>query len=273
MLLQRVLTALVLVPLVVAGVLLASRQGLALVFGGFVLLGAREMARLGGLRAWPVQAGYVGVVGLCLLALYLWPDPVRDRWLQLGAICFWLPASLVLFAWRRPLEAVAGVRPLILVLGAAQLVVAWLAVMALHGWGGQGPALLLFLLVLIWVADSGAYFAGRAFGRHKLSPQVSPGKTWEGAAGGLAGAVLCGLAFDRLGLAPVPLLSLLGLCLLTTLVSIGGDLWESLLKRQVGLKDSGTLLPGHGGVLDRIDSLIAAAPLFALGLQWLETPG
>ncbi len=273
MLLQRVLTALVLVPLVVAGVLLASRQGLALVFGGFVLLGAREMARLGGMRSRPIQAGYVGAVGLCLLALYLWPDPVRDRWLQLGMILFWLPISLVLFAWRRPLVVVAGLRPLILILGATQLVVAWVAVMVLHGWGGQGPALLLFLLVLIWVADSGAYFAGRAFGRHRLSPLVSPGKTWEGAAGGLAGAVICGLAVDRLGLASVSLLPLLSLCVLTTLVSIGGDLWESLLKRQAELKDSGTLLPGHGGVLDRIDSLTAAAPLFALGLQWLEVPG
>ncbi len=271
MLLQRVLTALVLVPLVVAGVLLASRAGLALAFGAIVLLGAREMARLGGLRARWAQGSYVVLVALCLWGLYQWPDPARDRLLQLAGVVFWIPATLVLFVWRRPLGRIEGVRPLMLLLGAAQLVVAWSAVMALHGQGGQGPALLLFLLVLIWVADSGAYFAGRAFGRHKLSPRVSPGKTWEGVAGGLAGALLCGLVFHYLDLAPAPLLSLLGLCLLTALVSIGGDLWESLLKRQAGLKDSGALLPGHGGVLDRIDSLIAAAPLFALGLAWLET--
>ncbi len=270
MLRYRILTAAILVPLVVAGVLYASSEALAAAFGLFVVLGGREMARLCGLPSPAAQWVYALLLGLLLAALYRWADAALTERLQVLAGLFWLMATLALFNIRRPLPRVSGLRPAMAALGLAQLAVAWLSVMDLHAHGSRGPALLLFLLVLIWTADSAAYFAGRAFGRHKLSPQVSPGKTWEGAAGGLLGALACGLAFHRLQLAAVPLPALLGLCLLTAAVSIGGDLWESLLKRQAGLKDSGTLLPGHGGVLDRIDSLIAAAPVFALGLRLLE---
>jgi phosphatidate cytidylyltransferase len=130
--------------------------------------------------------------------------------------------------------------------------------------------LVLFLFVLIWMADSGAFFAGRAWGERKLAPAVSPGKTWTGAAGALGGAVICALVLDQLALLSLSIASLVLLCLLVTIASIGGDLFESLLKRQAGVKDSGTLLPGHGGALDRIDSLIAAAPVFTVGLGMLE---
>jgi phosphatidate cytidylyltransferase len=139
---------------------------------------------------------------------------------------------------------------------------------ALHGLGDTGPYFVLALFVIIWLADSGAYFAGRAFGRHKLSPHVSPGKTWAGVGGAvlatLTAAVLLvwGGASSGAGLA-----GLLLLAVVVTLVSIGGDLWESRLKREAGMKDSGSLLPGHGGMLDRIDSLLAAAPVFGLGVH------
>jgi phosphatidate cytidylyltransferase len=131
----------------------------------------------------------------------------------------------------------------------------------------DGRLLLLYLLVLIAAADVGAYFGGRAFGRRKLAPHVSPGKTWEGfAAGMLASIIIAALGaalFDQ------PFWPWLALCLLVAVVSVIGDLTESMFKRHVGLKDSGTLLPGHGGVLDRIDSLTAAAPTFLLGLLTL----
>ncbi len=270
MLLARVLTALVLVPLVVAGVLLARNETLALAFGLFMLLGGREMARLGGLRPLALQWLYAALLGGAILWLYYFLPWGWEPWLQLAAAAFWIPATLHLLARRRPLAPREGVRPGILLLGMAQLLIAWLSLINLHRDHPQGPALVLFLLVLIWVADSAAYFAGRAWGRHKLSPRVSPGKTWEGAAGALAGSLLAGLALWRLGLSQAAAPGVLGLCVLTLGVSIGGDLWESLLKRQAGLKDSGTLLPGHGGVLDRIDSLIAAAPVFVLGLHLLE---
>jgi phosphatidate cytidylyltransferase len=126
----------------------------------------------------------------------------------------------------------------------------------------------LFLLVLIWIADSGAYFAGRRWGRRKLAPLVSPGKTREGAYGALAGGLLWGGVLAALYGVSVPQQGgLVLLCLLTVVASIVGDLYESLSKRERGVKDSGSLLPGHGGILDRIDSLTAAAPVFALGLH------
>ncbi len=267
---SRILTALVLIPLVVAGVLLAPSDTLALVFGAVVVLGAREMGRLGGIESLLWQWLYALLVGVSMWLLFRWSDATLDQRLEILATLFWVPATLALVARRRPLQQVVGLRPAVLLLGAGQLVIAWLAVMDIHRGGGQGPALVLFMLVLIWVADSGAYFAGRAFGHHKLSPQVSPGKTWEGVVGGLLAAVLWAWIFHATAGVELPLLSLLLLSLFTAVVSVGGDLWESLLKRQTGLKDSGTLLPGHGGVLDRIDSLIAAAPLFALGLGLLE---
>ena len=270
MLRNRILTALVLIPLVVAGVLLASSEGLAMAFGVIVVLGAREMARLAGLRRLLAQWIYAAGVGALMAGAYLFITPPLRTGLVLDMAAFWAVASMFLLARRRELARVERVRPGILLLGALQLAIAWLAVIALHRSGSQGHGLVLFLLVLIWTADSTAYFAGRAWGRHKLSPCVSPGKTWEGAGGALIGAMLAALLLWRLELTSLSLIELLVLCGITALLSIGGDLWESLLKRQAGLKDSGALLPGHGGVLDRIDSLVAAAPAFAAGLYLLE---
>jgi len=154
------------------------------------------------------------------------------------------------------------------------LLTAWVSIVSLHRSGSQGPVLVLYLFVLIWVADSGAYFAGRAFGRRKLSPFVSPGKTWAGVAGAVSGAVVSAVVLSASGVAgPLPLGALLGVSVVVTLISIGGDLWESRLKREAGVKDSGTLLPGHGGMLDRIDSLLAAAPVFAFGLGLIGAVG
>jgi phosphatidate cytidylyltransferase len=146
----------------------------------------------------------------------------------------------------------------------------WRAVNELHDTNlfgaGHGAYALLFLFVLIWGADSGAYFAGKAFGKTKLLPRVSPGKSWQGLFGGL---LLTGLISPALfWILPTPhprFFVVLTLCWITVLFSVLGDLFESMLKRNVGLKDSGRLFPGHGGLLDRIDSLTAAAPIFALG--------
>ncbi len=270
MLWQRVLTAAVLVPLVVAGVLYLDTRILAVILGAIVLLGAREMGRLAKLNGPLPLVAYMAVVGG---ALWLaWQFVTADQLLIVQGVLsiWWILATVLLVARRKPLEAADRPRFAILVMGALVLVAAWLSIVSLHASDPYGPRLVLFLMILIWVADSGAYFAGRAFGKTKLSPIVSPGKTWAGAIGAAVGAVVSAsiLVFtDVTG--SQPLLGLILLCVLVTAVSIGGDLWESRLKREAGVKDSGNLLPGHGGVLDRIDSLLAAAPVFALGIAVL----
>lgn len=267
MLWQRVLTALVLVPLAVAGILFLENDLLAFMLGVVVLLGAWEMGRLANLRNRYALTAYVAVVAAALWLTWRYLLPVQVVSMQWIVTIWWVMMTVVLVARRSELPRVQSSRPSILLLGGLVLVSAWVSITLLHAIGPRGPALMLFLFVLIWVADSGAYFAGRAFGRRKLSPFVSPGKTWAGVGGAVVGAVFSALVLSASGAAGnLPLPSLIALSILVTAVSIGGDLWESRLKREAGVKDSGSLLPGHGGVLDRIDSLLAAAPVFALGV-------
>jgi phosphatidate cytidylyltransferase len=151
----------------------------------------------------------------------------------------------------------------------------WFAAFYLHAHEPERPALLLFVLLLVGFADSFAYFAGHRFGRHKLAPQISPGKTVEGLFGGLTAALVLALAWGALvkDLGGWHLLAWLALALVTMLFSVVGDLAESRVKRLAGVKDSGRILPGHGGVLDRIDAFTAAAPIFALGwIVLFQTP-
>jgi len=148
----------------------------------------------------------------------------------------------------------------------------WVALVALHRSGAAGPGYVLLLLALVWAADTGAYFAGKRWGRRKLAPTISPGKTLEGVGGGFALAmvvVIAGwFALSSNGSSFAPFLAI-GVA--TIAFSVLGDLYESMLKRQRSLKDSGTLLPGHGGMLDRIDSLTAASPAFTFGILGVGT--
>ena len=266
MLWQRVATALVLVPLVVVGILYLDTGVLAAVLGMVVLLGAYEMARLANQEQRSRQLVFVLLLALVLWSAWSYLQPVYLVYLQWVAAIWWVVVTIMLVVRRTALPRVHGSRPAILLLGGLALVTAWSSIIGLHASGDRGPILLLFLFVLIWAADSGAYFAGRAFGKRKLSPVVSPGKTWAGVGGAAVGAVISALFLAAGGAAgTASLAGMIALSLLVTAVSIGGDLWESRLKREVGVKDSGHLLPGHGGVLDRIDSLLAAAPVFALG--------
>lgn len=266
----RVVTAMILAPLVIAGDLWLPRIGFELALAALLLLGALEWAALAGLDSRWERLGLV--LGIAMLqGLVGWAlASGLDPWLLVApAVLWWLGITGVILtittvspAAGRSLDtALAGV--LVLTWG-------WVALIWLRDLD-QGPWLVLFLLTLVWVADSGAYFAGRRWGRSKLAPQVSPGKTWAGVYGALAGALLWGgllaRAYPDLSLAQQ--LGVLGLAVLTVVISIVGDLYESLLKRRRGLKDSGALLPGHGGMLDRIDSLLAATPVFALGWWWL----
>ena len=267
MLWQRLLTALLLLPLVIGSILLVESPVFAALLGVVVALPAHEVAKLCHLGGTPARLAFVvAVVAACWLA-WRYLSPAHIALLQWTMTLWWLSMTVILLVRHSRLPLVESMRPAMLVLGGVVLVSTWLSIAMLHASGPRGPALVLFLFILTWVADSGAYFAGRAFGRRKLSPFVSPGKTWAGAGGAVLGALASGVALSLSGLAgDSPPWALLLLSVVVTVAAIGGDLWESRLKREAGVKDSGRLLPGHGGVLDRIDSLLAAAPVFALGI-------
>lgn len=263
MLWQRLLTAALLIPLLVwADYALASRY-FALLIAAIILYGAWEWARLTGFARLFQRLGYV-----LLAAAALWGAAQLPLQLILWvALAWWTIALLWVLRFPRD-ERMWSQRALASAAGILVLVPAWRALSALHE--DYGPHAVLFLLGMIWLADSAAYFAGSRWGRRKLAPLVSPGKTWEGVYGAVAAALLAALAGGFLAGLDAGAYALFALlCLATVAISIVGDLFKSMYKRHAKVKDSGTLFPGHGGVLDRIDSLTAATPLFVLGLIYM----
>ncbi|MDE2304778.1 MAG: phosphatidate cytidylyltransferase [Gammaproteobacteria bacterium] len=259
---MRILTAVVLGVLLLATLFLLPPFWTRVAFGATFVGGAWEWAGFGGLRGFAARTAYAIVIALLLaLAWRASADPERLGWMLRLACLWWIVALLWL-----SLAPARHFAPLTLACGVPVLVPAFVALARIHAGGGAlgGPRGVLWLLLLVFAADIGAFFAGRRFGRLKLAPRVSPGKTWEGAIGGLACVTLVALG----GAAALgqPAATALGFGCAVGVVSIVGDLTESMFKRAADLKDSGTLLPGHGGILDRIDSITAAAPLFALGL-------
>lgn len=267
---QRTLTALFVVPLPVMAVLILPTPYLALCLGLVLVPAAWEWSAMTGIPAHAGRLAYVAVVALCLLLL--WQPPLHHWYMHLiaAAVVFWCAIAFLLFRLRTVARK-SGLDPVMAMAGLVVLIGPWLAIVHLHAHSSAGPYQVLFLLVLIWVTDTLAYFTGRRWGHEKLAPLLSPGKTRAGVYGALVGAGLCGILLGwSLGLPPGYMVLLVALCLLAALISMIGDLFESLLKRSRDLKDSGHLLPGHGGVLDRIDSLTAAAPLFTLGILGLD---
>lgn len=272
MLSKRILSAVILVPLVIWAVLALDTTRFALAVLLAVLPAAWEWSALVPLRGNIPRGLYV--LATAVLVATVWRFAGQERLVDLllwVALAWWLIALFWIThpdAGRR-----RGLSSLLVkaVVGWLLLVSTWLALVVLHSRPDHGPEWVLFVLALVWVADSGAYFAGRQWGRRKLAPQVSPGKSWEGVYGALAACAVYALLIAwALGVQGRDLASFLLVCLLTVLFSIAGDLLESLMKRQQDVKDSGTLIPGHGGVLDRIDSLLAAVPIFTLGLRWVD---
>jgi len=266
MLKQRILTALVLVPLVVLSILYAPLIGVAILFAVLLMQGAWEWSRLSGVSNIVVRILYISV--LVLVMIYLWSfagDSLSMLLFGFVALAAWLLA----FTWvLRPelgKDSKIFFVMIKLLAGLVMLLIAWYALVSIHSTADNGPMWALYALALTWVADSGAYFAGKSFGKNKLAPKVSPGKTWEG----VAGAVIMVLIYTwlmsfLLGVTEQKLWLLLLISFVLVPFSVVGDLFESLMKRQSGIKDSGTLLPGHGGVMDRVDALIAVLPLFML---------
>jgi len=267
MLKQRLLTALILIPLIV-WLLSLSTQTVAGVIGFVVVLGAWEWAGLCGWQSGMMRGIYALVMALVLFMLY-WFQLTRMS-ILLVACLWWLLALFWVFRYQMGHNLLPQSAVIKALLGFLILLPAWTALLILHK--DYGWYWVIFLFVLIWTADSGAYFAGRAWGQRKLADKVSPGKSWEGVLGALVMSAMFSIAYAVFK--SIPLLTLLFfvlLCLLTVMISILGDLLESLFKRQMGLKDSGQILPGHGGMLDRIDSLTSATPVFVTGLILLDT--
>jgi len=262
MLRQRILTGVVLVPLLGLVVLVLPPPVTVVCLAVLVLLGAWEWSAFPGFTTDATRLAYVILIALVMIALWLaTSEPGALPGIMLVAALWWCLA----FVWIVLAPARVG-RVSALTAGALVLGPAWVGLARLQSNSELGPMLVLVLLVLVWAADIGAYFAGRRLGRIKLAPRVSPGKTWEGVLGGLAASLLVALPIgwwlDRLP-------QFVALCLAVVLASVVGDLTESMFKRFAGLKDSGSVFPGHGGVLDRIDSVTAAVPFYVLGLGWL----
>jgi phosphatidate cytidylyltransferase len=270
----RILTALVIVPLVLAALLLLPPRGWGVAILGVTLVAAYEWSRLCGFtraRQWVFMAVILGVGG-CLLFLPAagfsrgWPTTIVLAGCGLSGL-FWILVAPEWVARRWPTTAAS----VMVWTGWVVLIGAWMALVELQA---RSSWLVLAAMAIVWIADTAAYFSGRAFGRRKLAPEISPGKTWEGVFGAMSAVAL--YAFLLLTFAPVmpvpPLRPLeiaacIGYTLLIAGVSVVGDLLESLMKRHAGVKDSGKLLPGHGGVLDRTDALLAAMPLVAVAVQ------
>jgi len=275
MLKTRILTALVLVPAVLAALFLMSPLAWALTTLALIGVAAFEWARLTGFSAprWAAVVGGALVIGLVLLfsprAGFArgWPGAVVPAVCGVSTL-FWVLVAPPWVIARWPTQR----RLPMLLLGWIVLVGAWVALVDLQA---RSPWLVLAAMAIVWIADTAAYFSGRAFGRRKLAPLVSPGKTWEGVYGAWIAVALYALALVpfasdagfRLPVSGPVIAAWVIFVVLLASVSVIGDLFESLLKRHAGVKDSGALLPGHGGILDRTDALLAAMPIAALAAQ------
>jgi len=252
----RIITAAVLIAATLISVYWPSSWLMPLSFGVVWTAGAWEWGRLAG---WPRVGVWIYTLAGVLLALASGGlfDQAGAQQIAWIVTSWWAVAfgAVLLYPWRIPIAFVAGA-------GLLALLPSWFLLVYLHLAGPAGPNAVLILLVIVWAADVGAYFVGRTFGRVKLAPAVSPGKTWEGVVGGLAAAT--GAASIAAVLLGQSVASWVAVGLATALMSIVGDLTVSMFKRRAGKKDSSRLLPGHGGVLDRIDSLTAAVPVYFL---------
>ncbi|MEE9309757.1 MAG: phosphatidate cytidylyltransferase [Cocleimonas sp.] len=265
---QRVITGVILIVAVLLGVLLLpSNLFAAAALIVFVSIGGWEWGRLVSLDGYMRGLFVAGLLGTALIVYF-----VKDlRWAFIVAGVIWWAIVLVLLAIYEQGTYLYKNSPWLLRLAAfLVLIPAWVALITLHQ---HQPLLVLYLIFLVAITDSGAYFTGKALGKNKLAPELSPGKTREGMFGGVAGAV----AWSILGawffdLPANEWIYFILLSLVVAFMSVSGDLFESLIKREAGQKDSGNILPGHGGILDRVDGLIATLPLFTLGIFWGAVP-
>lgn len=286
MLIQRIITGSILAAIILFSAF-KSDEYLSIVIGILTLAGAWEWAYLAGIDSPIRRAAFVVLTLLPMVGIHLWTyflefiavsfdwAEVRNysgiiEWLVVPPVLFWI---VMMFIIRRAPEGILNVKLKInlkLVTGWFVLVATWMFLIRLRAL--YGAEMTIYYLILVWMADIAAYFVGRRFGKTKLSPEISPGKTVEGMYGAIASGVICAIVLSVIYRFPIMIASdFVLLSALTVLISIYGDLFFSVVKRQRGVKDSGTILPGHGGVLDRIDSSIAASPFFYAGVLLIHT--
>jgi len=269
MLRTRIITALIIAPIALACVFLLPPFEFSIFVAAVLIVGAWEWGNLGGLNS-ALRYVYALVIAAAIAAASFVPPEN----ILLLCLPWWLLA--LVFVVRYPkLDNIWGGQVAVLIIGFFVLVPGWVALKELKLFA-DSSYLICLLFFLIWGADIGAYFSGRAFGKNKLAVNVSPGKTWEGFFGGLIAVIVLTVAmslwFGRPNLASTDGLILLLVCLVIGMISVLGDLTISMFKRKRDIKDSSNLLPGHGGFLDRIDSLLSATPVFTLYLlsvNWL----
>ena len=267
MLKTRVITAVILAPLALALIFFTTLEWFGLLFALLLLIGSWEFRQLGGLQR--KISGWLMVViqAVLFFALFTISETIflHAPALLTAACLVWLLMFVRLVSYRPEVQVDFQYRIVSFASSLAALTFCWIALYSLRNEPG-GSWWILVLLLIMWSTDTGAYFAGRAFGKRKLAPRISPSKTMAGFYGGMLTAVLISLAAVYLITdISAPPGQLILLTLVTSLVSVGGDLFISLHKRKTGSKDSGGIFPGHGGVLDRFDSLLAGAPFFVLG--------
>lgn len=277
----RLLAALVMAPLAIAAILLLSTPWIVAVAAVVFLIGLWEWLDLAEIEDTLARTVLL-VANLALMVAIVWASRSSTGYtmvlFQLASVigvAWWLLAVLWLGRYQFASDHDTHARIFKLGAGALSMIPAWCALAWIHSGEPNGHRWLLTALAIVWAADSGAYFVGRTFGGRwfggrKLAPRISPNKTFEGLVGGVVTGMIVGIVFALFagaGTSQLPAVALVAL--VTVLFSVVGDLFESLLKRHAGVKDSGHLIPGHGGVLDRIDGVLAALPVFAVGKAML----
>ncbi|MFT5047385.1 MAG: phosphatidate cytidylyltransferase [Porticoccaceae bacterium] len=271
MLKSRIITGVILLVLFAADLASASVDVFALSLSFVVAAAGWEWGRMCGIKDETVQTAFASIVGLlALIILYLPYNVDATRWVFLVAFLFWASVPAMFYLAPR-LVPITKIREMLLLTGVFIFIVSVLAIQDLRSYVPFASSwFLLYVMSIVWLMDIGAYFSGRRFGANKLAPAISPGKTWEGVYGGLA--VTAAVLIVVLIVAPWAPDNRLKLVIATALAaaaSVIGDLYESRIKRAADMKDSSQLLPGHGGVLDRIDGVLAALPVFVFVWVWL----
>ncbi|MFU9135934.1 phosphatidate cytidylyltransferase [Erwinia tasmaniensis] len=275
MLKSRLITAFILIPIVIAALFLLPPLGFALITLVVCMLAAWEWGQFAGFASRSQRIWLAVLCGLLLVfmmfTLPAWQHSVHLPQIAVSlwaAMVWWGVALIMVLLYPGSAAFWRTSRPLRLLFGLLTIIPFFWGMLTLRQYHYDadhfaGAWWLLYVMLLVWGADSGAYMFGRLFGRHKLAPKVSPGKTWEGFLGGLVTSLVIAWLFRLWTPLNVPIVTLLSCTVVAALASVLGDLTESMFKREAGIKDSGNLIPGHGGILDRIDSLTAAVPVFA----------